>query len=276
VGIYNQEIEPFTNAYEFTIELRTAAQTLNPVAAIIGSIYIGRLLDKYKCFKLAQILVALAMSIGILLTFLFLHFDVSDYMVLLVAICMGVPTTVISVISFQFISEVSYPVAEYQVISLLSMFNKFFSLGFAKLNTAFTDPERMPDNTGYMYGFILWIFMPLIGLIPAFLVEEDLRRLNLKEVKQSEYVEETELLTKTEIERTDFAKTHKIIANPIVLEELFLINPVDPKHKSERMTYSVERMTTTKDDEKIYRRTGRQSDDINLRYNISRASSYKK
>jgi len=42
--------------------------------------------------------------------------------------------------------------------------------------------DDTPDNIRFTYGFILWICLPLIGLIPAFLVKEDLKRLNMKEV----------------------------------------------------------------------------------------------
>lgn len=49
-----------------------------------------------------------------------------------------------------------------------------------------------------MYGFLLWIFLPLIGLIPAFFIEEDLRRLNMKDVGKSLYVEEAEINKKTD------------------------------------------------------------------------------
>ena len=53
-------------------------------------------------------------------------------------------------------------------------------LACVKLTTALTD--ETPSHINYMYGFILWCALPLIGLIPAFAVEEDLRRLNMKDV----------------------------------------------------------------------------------------------
>ena len=74
-----------------------------------------------------------------------------------------------------------------------------------------------------MFGFIIWIFLPLIALIPAFLVEEDLRRLNMKEVKESQYVEETTILALNPQEKQKFMREHNIIAEKDVLDHYELI-----------------------------------------------------
>ena len=84
--------------------------------------------------------------------------------------------------------------------------------------------ENTPEHINYMYGFMLWICFPLIGLIPAFFVEEDLRRLNMKEVEKSQYVEEKTLLLKDDAERKRFYAENKIIAANDVLEKFFDIH----------------------------------------------------
>ena len=94
---------------------------------------------------------------------------------------------------------------------MMNVFNKLMTLGIVKLTSSIVDDT--PEHINYMYGFILWITLPLIGLIPAFLVEEDLRRLNMNDVKKSNYVEEQTLLDKTDDERREFYKNNKIIAN---------------------------------------------------------------
>ena len=63
---------------------------------------------------------------------------------------------------------------------MMNVANKLVTLACVKLTTALTD--ETPSHINYMYGFILWCALPLIGLIPAFAVEEDLRRLNMKDV----------------------------------------------------------------------------------------------
>lgn len=100
--------------------------------------------------------------------------------------------------------------------------------------------DDTPNHINYMYGFILWICFPLIGLIPAFFVEEDLRRLNMKEVEKSQYVEEKTLLLKDDAERKRFYRENKIIAADDVLEKYFDIH----FRYSVRETYRSESLTT--------------------------------
>lgn len=38
-----------------------------------------------------------------------------------------------------------------------------------------------------------------IAIIPSLIVKEDLRRLNMKEVQKSEYIEETDILKQTQV-----------------------------------------------------------------------------
>lgn len=131
-------------------------------------------------------------SLAIFSTFLLLHFNAPDLAVVVVSILTGAPTGAINVVSYQFLAEVAYPISEVQAISIMNMANKLVSLGFVKLTSLLT--FQTPEHVKFMHGFILWTFMPLIGLIPALLVEEDLRRLKFKDVKDSKYVEERAIL----------------------------------------------------------------------------------
>ena len=87
-------------------------------------------------------------------------------------------------------------------MSMMNVNNKLLTFAHVQLVEKITDDT--PDYINYMYGFILWIFLPLIGLLPAFFVEEDLRRLNMKDVEKSLYVEEKTLLLKDNAERKTF------------------------------------------------------------------------
>jgi hypothetical protein len=64
---------------------------------------------------------------------------------------------------------------------MMNVINKLLTFGHVQLVDRITDDT--PENINFMYGFILWIALPLIALVPAFLVEEDLRRLNMKDVQ---------------------------------------------------------------------------------------------
>jgi hypothetical protein len=93
---------------------------------------------------------------------------------------------------------------------MMNVINKLLTFGHVQLVESITDDT--PDHINYMYGFILWIFLPLVALVPAFLVEEDLRRLNMKEVQKSEYFEEKAILALNQEEKQQFIKDHNIIA----------------------------------------------------------------
>jgi hypothetical protein len=84
-----------------------------------------------------------------------------------------------------------------------------------QISSSLTDEK--PDHIKYAYGFILWLALPLIGLIPAFFVEEDLRRLNMKEVEKSVYFEEKALMNISRDERRTIMDKHKMFASPAML-----------------------------------------------------------
>jgi hypothetical protein len=130
-----------------------------------------------------QIWLALAVSATVTMTFLVLHFNGPKWITIMITIFGGIPISSISLVSYQFAAEVIYPVSEVQGVSMMNVVNKLLTFGQVQLVESITDDT--PEHINYMYGFMLWIFFPLIGLIPAFFVEEDLRRLNMKEVEKS-------------------------------------------------------------------------------------------
>jgi hypothetical protein len=67
---------------------------------------------------------------------------------------------------------------------MMNVINKLLTFGHVQLEEYIT--EDTPETINYMCGIILLIFLPLVFLIPAFLVEMDLRRLSMKEMNQSE------------------------------------------------------------------------------------------
>jgi len=79
---------------------QTSASMMNCVAGIIGSIYLGKLLDVKRNYKAQQIYVGIAVSFFILLTFIGLHFNLPKVLVLFIIILTGAPMSSISVISY--------------------------------------------------------------------------------------------------------------------------------------------------------------------------------
>ena len=56
---------------------------------------------------------------------------------------------------------------------------------------------------GKQESLIFWSILAILGVIPAIFVQEDFRRLNMKEVEKSMYIEEHNLLDKTVEERQE-------------------------------------------------------------------------
>lgn len=132
---------------------------------------------------------------------------------------------------------------------MMNVFNKLFTWGISQLTTKLTD--ETPSHINYLWGFVLWIGLPLIGLIPAFAVEEDLRRLNMKDVQESKYISDQTLMNKTANDRQEFYRNNKVIANQDVLELFFVM---EEKRFSHQINSRLEKMTTAEDDEKLSRR----------------------
>jgi hypothetical protein len=51
VSIYNSMIEDYFQQYDIKMQKQTIASIINCVAGIAGSIYLGKLLDKYRNYK---------------------------------------------------------------------------------------------------------------------------------------------------------------------------------------------------------------------------------
>ena len=134
---------------------------------------------------------------------------------------------------------------------MMNVINKLLTFGHVQLVDRITDDT--PENINFMYGFILWIVLPLIALIPAFLVEEDLRRLNMKDVQQSQYFEEKAILALNDEQRQQFIRDNRIIAEQDVLDHYALIY--------KRLSVPVVRQSEALiDDEQSRRITNRLSD----------------
>jgi hypothetical protein len=56
---------------------------------------------------------------------------------------------------------------------------------------------------GKQNSLVFWSVLSILGIIPAIFVKEDFRRLNMKEVEKSMYIEEQKLLDKTVEERQE-------------------------------------------------------------------------
>jgi len=178
------------------------------VTGIVGSMVVGKLLDKYKCYKFMINLISIVIALCITFTFIGLHYDLMHPLELTVIIFTGGPMFSVAVPTFQFVAEVTYPVSEMQAVSLINVINKLISFGMAQLSSILIKSYKSVDPV-----FYIWIGLAALSVIPGLLVKEDLRRLNMKNVYKSNYFEDKDLMNMPKDRRiTQFAR-FKIIAD---------------------------------------------------------------
>jgi predicted MFS family arabinose efflux permease len=187
------------------------------IVGIPTSIIVGKYLDKTKCYRKMIIMIAITISLFITLTFVGLHLKLNHTLVLGIIILTGGPMFSVNVPTFQFVAEVIYPVSEIQGVSMINVINKLITFGFVKLQNYTNSLWKSADFT-----FYVWIALSLLGLIPAFLVKEDLRRLNMKNVDKSAYFEDHFLMNQPRDRRNAELANRKIIAAQEVIDELDL------------------------------------------------------
>ena len=103
------------------------------IVGIITSIFVGKYLDKHKCYKKMIIFIAFTITVCLVNTILGLHFDFKHEVVLGVIILTGGPMFSVSVPTFQFVAEVIYPVSEIQGVSMINVLNKIITFGSVQL-----------------------------------------------------------------------------------------------------------------------------------------------
>lgn len=75
--------------------------------------------------------------------------------------------------TFQLMAEVVYPLSEVWALAIMNVIGKTFTLFMSIIANSMTDSQSK-----YSLVLILCICLAIIGLIPAYAVDEDLRRMN--------------------------------------------------------------------------------------------------
>ena len=74
---------------------------------------------------------------------------------------------------------------------MINVLNKLITFGSVRLQNYLNKINGQQAD----FTFYFWIALAVLGMIPAFLVDEDLRRLNMKNVEKSAYFEDLDLIT---------------------------------------------------------------------------------
>jgi len=81
------------------------------------------------------LIISFVIAVCLSATFLGLFIDLPHLIVLIIIISAGGPMFSVSVYTYQFAAEVTYPVSEIQAISCINVLNKLLSFGMAQLSS---------------------------------------------------------------------------------------------------------------------------------------------
>jgi sugar phosphate permease len=173
------------SVYHYSLSSIGISCVLFLFGGVLNSFLLGTLLDKYQCYRRLVSIVSLMSLLTTLFHFVSLPFQnpmVECFTMLLI----GMSVVPISSVCFVFSVELAYPVPEALTNGMMITIGLLWGtgLGFGCTSLIEIDPR---------YALSLWSAMALMSLIISRFVEEDLRRLNQDEVKNSEYLEEDEV-----------------------------------------------------------------------------------
>ena len=111
----------------------------------------------------------------------------------------GISLIPITSVSFAFSCELAFPVPEALTNGMMITISLMWGTGTGILCTSLA--ERSP-----YYAMIFWSTSAILAFVISFFVEQDLRRLQLDDVKNSEYIEEEDVRRQSFEQREVFLK----------------------------------------------------------------------
>jgi len=167
------------------------------IAGIMTSIILGKVLDSSLQYRRVLMVVTgcAVLSTGL---HIFSMTSGNPYFEIPTMLFVGPTLLPISSVCFSFAGEVAYPVPEAQSIGMMIMFALIYGTGAGTLCSKLSESDTH-------YPLFFWTACCLLGFILAYFVEEDLRRMQLDDVKNSEYVDEDE------VRRQSFEQRSEII-----------------------------------------------------------------
>jgi hypothetical protein len=169
------------------------------LGGIFSSVILGGLLDKYQCYKKAVQVLCLFSILTNGAHFLSLplvNYPVVESITMFAIGCFVVP---ISPVAFAFTVELTFPVPEALTNGMMVTFGLLWGTGEGLLQST------LQTSSPY-YPLAIWVGTSAIAFVISFFVEEDLRRLQLDDVKNSEYIQDDEVRRQSFEEREVFLK----------------------------------------------------------------------
>lgn len=155
------------------------------LCGIATSIVLGKVLDASLQYKRVLLIVtgSAVITTGV---HCFAMPSGNPYFEIATMLFVGPSLLPISSICFSFAGELAYPVPEAQSIGMMIMFALLYGTGAGTLCSKLAEIDRH-------YPLYFWTSCCIIGFLMSIFIEEDLRRMQLDDVKNSEYVDEDEV-----------------------------------------------------------------------------------
>jgi sugar phosphate permease len=180
-GIYAN----LAGSFGYSLTSNSLSCLLFLVGGIFNSFFLGSLLDKYQNYRKMITLISLLSLITTLLHFgtLSLHNPMLEATAMLL---IGISVIPISSVAFTFSVELAFPVPEALTNGMMITVSLIWGTAMGFLCSSLA--EKAP-----IYALTFWSASALCALGISFFIKEDLRRLQLDDVKNSEYIEEEEV-----------------------------------------------------------------------------------
>jgi MFS family permease len=155
------------------------------IGGIFNSFFLGSILDKYQNYKKLVIFIS---GLSIVTTLIhFLTLPSGNYIYEGVGMLLnGIAVIPMSSVGQTFAVELAFPVPEALTNGMMMTFSMVFSTAIG------TVCSIIASYSAY-YALGLWTVIAALALITSIFIDQDLRRLYLDDVKNSEYIEENEL-----------------------------------------------------------------------------------
>lgn len=142
------------------------------VTGLVGTVFAGIMLDKYRKYKISIILIAIVAMIAYGLTYLTLPTGVAGYFAANLGL-VGFGTLPVIPVCFAFAVELTYPIQEAMSNGMMVLPSKIYAslMGIAGGKLCEYSPK---------YALILFAANAVISFVASLFVKEDLRRLSLK------------------------------------------------------------------------------------------------
>lgn len=172
------------NHYGYSVAINSIMCFVYLTGGIFNSFFLGTVLDKYQCYRKMIIFISIMCIITLSLHLIAMPSG-NAFIECVTMMLIGSFVLPITSLSYSFAVELAFPVPETMTNGMMISVSLVWgtAMGFVSQILADVNP---------LFTLGLWSLSAVVSLILAIFIEEDLRRLQLDDVKHSEYIEDDE------------------------------------------------------------------------------------